>query len=145
MSKSADGLNQVLANATVLYQKLRAYHWYVKGHKFFELHAKFEELYDEWAETIDAVAERILTIGGAPGYTLDGLLKNATIKEASDVSISGPDMAAEIAKDLQFMVDQMGEVIEVAETEGDRGTANMLDEPRDVTKKNIWMLQAFLA
>ena len=38
MSKSADGLNQVLANATVLYQKLRAYHWYVKGHKFFELH-----------------------------------------------------------------------------------------------------------
>lgn len=145
MSKTVDGLNQVLANATVLYQKLRAYHWYVKGHKFFELHAKFEELYDEWAETIDEVAERILTVEGKPSFTLKTMLANADIKEASDVTISGPDMAAEIVKDLQFLVDQMGEVIEAAEEEGDRGTANMLDEPRDVTKKNIWMLEAFLS
>ena len=39
-------LNQLLADYSVFYQKLRIYHWTVKGPMFFQLHTKFEEMYN---------------------------------------------------------------------------------------------------
>jgi DNA-binding ferritin-like protein len=34
-------------------------------------------------------------------------------------------------------------VIEAAESAGDRGTANLLDELRDGIEKDVWMLRAW--
>ena len=39
-------LQQLLADFQVHYMNLRGFHWNIKGHGFFVLHAKFEELYD---------------------------------------------------------------------------------------------------
>ena len=63
-------LRTLTADATVLYQKLRHFHWNVRGKNFFGLHLKFEELYTEWATHIDSFAERSLTVGGRPPVTL---------------------------------------------------------------------------
>ena len=46
------GLNGLLADATVLYEKLHAFHWMVAGPQFFQLHNKFEELYEETIELL---------------------------------------------------------------------------------------------
>ena len=51
-------LNPLLADYMVYYQKLRNYHWNVKGHEFFKLHEKFEEGYLQAAEWADDIAER---------------------------------------------------------------------------------------
>ena len=75
------GLNGLLADATIFYQKLRHYHWNVEGRAFFELHAKFETLYTRWATAIDEIAERILMIGGVPLHTLTSMLKEARLVE----------------------------------------------------------------
>src|SRR4026207_219187 len=40
-------LNEVLSNYSVHYQKLRNYHWNVKGNDFFDLHIEFESQYNE--------------------------------------------------------------------------------------------------
>ena len=58
-------LNQLLADYQVFYQKLRTYHWTVRGPMFFDLHLKFEELYLDAAIKVDEIAERVLAIGGA--------------------------------------------------------------------------------
>ena len=43
MSKEIiQNLNLLVADMTVFYQKLRLYHWNVKGPQFFQLHEKFE-------------------------------------------------------------------------------------------------------
>jgi starvation-inducible DNA-binding protein len=52
-----DQLNNLIADFTVLYQKLRHYYWNVKGKGFFVLHEKFEEMYTEVGDVIDELAE----------------------------------------------------------------------------------------
>ncbi|MCA9904071.1 MAG: DNA starvation/stationary phase protection protein, partial [Anaerolineae bacterium] len=70
--KARDGVVEtlctVLADAHVLYIKLRKYHWNVTGPQFHSLHELFEEQYTAMATTIDEIAERILQYGAsAPG------------------------------------------------------------------------------
>ncbi len=140
--KVIDGLNGLLADSTVLYQKLHAFHWMVAGPQFFQLHAKFEELYDRFAEVADDVAERILTVGGQPLGTLREVLDRAEIKEYDGTKVA-PQMVASVAADFDYLLKKSGGVLEAAEASGDRGTANLLDGIRDELEKSLWMLKAW--
>jgi starvation-inducible DNA-binding protein len=137
-----DGLNGLLADATVFYQKLRHYHWNVEGRKFFELHAKFEELYTGWAESIDQIAERILMIEGVPLHTLQSMLETATLKEDESIP-TAPRMVDTVLADLEALHARAGGVVETAEEVADRGTANLLDDLRDGMEKDLWMLRTW--
>lgn len=137
-----EGLNGLLADATVFYQKLRHYHWNVEGRTFFELHEKFEELYTGWAEGIDQLAERILMIDGVPLHTLASMLQAAHLKEDETVP-SAPEMVDAVLADLDTLHERAGAVLELAEEAGDRGTANLLDDLRDGMEKELWMLRSW--
>jgi starvation-inducible DNA-binding protein len=139
-----DGLNGLLADATVFYQKLRHYHWNVEGQKFFELHAKFEELYTGWAVSIDQIAERVLMIEGVPLHTLASMLQVARLDEDETIP-TAPRMVAALLADLQTLHERAGAVIEVADEVGDRGTVNLLDALRDGIEKDLWMLRSWKA
>lgn len=136
-------LNTVLADAIVFYQKLHHYHWRVGGEQFFKLHERFEDYYDQWKGIVDDVAERILTVGGAPLATLKDALELKTLSEEQSV----PDpkaMVQNVLSDMQQQIAGMREVIGLAENTGDRGTVNLLDGFCDDIEKTCWMLKAFL-
>lgn len=137
-----DGLNGLLADATVFYQKLRHYHWNVAGPEFFELHAKFEEVYTSWAVTIDEVAERVLMVGGVPLHTLAAMVRTASLQE-DETTPAAPDMVEAVLADLKAIRTRAGAVIDAAEAAGDRGTVNLLDGIRDGIEKEIWMFGAW--
>jgi len=139
-----DQLNGILADALVLEQKLRHYHWNVRGPQFFSLHAKFEELYDHFADVIDDVAERILTVGGEPVRTLAGALELATVAEDAGKPAAA-EMVASLRADLKTIHERAAAAIAAAEEAGDRGTANLLDGLNDELEKTLWMLDAALA
>jgi starvation-inducible DNA-binding protein len=67
-------LNVLQSDTTVLYQKLRSYHWNVTGQQFFMLHELFEKLYREVADVGDALAERALALGAFPSPPKRSLL-----------------------------------------------------------------------
>lgn len=136
-------LNGLLADTTVLYEKLHAFHWFVAGPQFFGLHAKFEELYDRFAEVNDDIAERILTIGGAPIATLREVLELSHIKEY-DGTKAPTDMVAALIADFEHVISHSREAIAAAEKAEDRGTANLLDGMCDELEKTNWMLRAVL-
>jgi starvation-inducible DNA-binding protein len=140
--KVIQGLNGLLADATVLYQKLRHYHWNVEGRHFFELHVKFEELYTRWAVSIDEIAERILSVGGTPLHTMRALVDGASLPEDESIP-SGSEMVERATADLAAILELAGAVIESAESAGDRGTVNLLDGMRDAIEKDLWMLRAW--
>src|SRR5690606_33776932 len=83
-------LNELLANYSVHYQKLRNYHWNVKGSDFFDLHEQFESQYNEARDNIDAIAERIRVFGKTPMSTMREYLETSEIKE------TGTDLASDI-------------------------------------------------
>ncbi len=141
--KYAKDLNGLVADFTVFYQKLRHYHWNVKGKEFFVLHAKFEELYDQVNEVIDELAERVVALGETPVHTLAGVLKLASLKE-DDTTPSGLEMVKLIVADLEALSAKLLPAIAVAEEAGDRTTVNKLDGMRDGLEGSLWMIRAYL-
>jgi starvation-inducible DNA-binding protein len=137
-------LNQQLANFGVLYFKLYHYHWFVKGEKFFELHAKFEEFYKEAASYIDEIAERILAIKGIPLSTMKEYLDHATIQEAVG-NETAEQMVEQLIQDFQVVVDEAKKGIKEAERAEDDSSADLLTDIRTNLEKHIWMLTSYLA
>jgi starvation-inducible DNA-binding protein len=136
------GLNAAVADATVFYQKLRAFHWTVKGPNFYALHEEFETLYTRWAEIIDELAERVMQLDGTPPLTLKSVLSQATLQEAP----GGPkdsEMVAHMSADLEALQAGFRKLIAQAEEHHDRSTANLLDDFLDESAKAVWMLKSF--
>jgi starvation-inducible DNA-binding protein len=62
--ESVANLNQLLADVITLRDLYKKHHWQVAGPTFMQLHLLFDKHAGEQAELIDAVAERVQTLGG---------------------------------------------------------------------------------
>tara|TARA_R110002126_G_scaffold75704_8_gene188867 strand:+ start:12925 stop:13362 length:438 start_codon:yes stop_codon:yes gene_type:complete len=143
MSPIVQDLNQLQADYLVLYQKLRAYHWFVKGPLFFQLHAKFEELYLQSALDVDELAERSLTLGGAPHGTMKGALEAARIQEANESS-DAISMVRSVVADFESLDGWLRAASAKAAEANDNASANLLEGLADAQEKQAWMLRTFL-
>jgi starvation-inducible DNA-binding protein len=61
---SVNGLNQILADSIMLRDMYKKHHWQLSGPTFYELHLLFDKHAGEQTEIVDALAERIQTLGG---------------------------------------------------------------------------------
>ena len=61
---SVNGLNQILADSIMLRDMYKKHHWQLSGPTFYELHLLFDKHAAEQTEIVDALAERIQTLGG---------------------------------------------------------------------------------
>src|SRR6188768_403266 len=104
--KISSALNALLANYSVHYQKLRNYHWNVKGSDFFDLHERFEQQYNEARENIDEIAERIRVFGKTPMSTMAEYLATAEIKETGS-DLPSDLMVREVLSDFLIMLEYL--------------------------------------
>lgn len=144
MSKLHDKLNEYLANQQIMYIKLHNLHWYVKGRSFFTLHAKLEELYDQTAEIVDAVAERLLALGGAPVASLKKALSLSSVKELGDAPISSEDTVNALISDVEYWIRDTKEIVKLAEESDDGATADQFNGYLAEYQKLLWMLKAYI-
>ncbi len=145
MSKNLnEKLNVYLANQEVMYIKLHNLHWYLKGKSFFTLHAKFEELYDQTAEIVDEVAERLLALGGEPVASLKKALSLTAVKELDDVPVASLDAAKILLKDVEYWIKDTKEISDLADSEGDKATADIFNGYLKEYEKLQWMLKAYM-
>ena len=136
------GLNRLLANATVFYQKVRHYHWNVTGPHFFTLHEQFEDLYTVWGDIIDEIAEQVRSRGDRPVHTLADILDLASLEEDPGTP-PADDMVRTIVTDLSALDEQIQVLIDRAEAE-DANAASLLEDLRGQIEEDRWMLQAWL-
>lgn len=61
---SVAALNQVLADTATLRDMYKKHHWQVGGSTFYQLHLLFDKHYEEQSTLVDAIAERIMSLGG---------------------------------------------------------------------------------
>ena len=138
-----EDLNQLLADYMVFYQKLRNYHWNVRGQEFFKLHEKFEEGYLQTAEWVDDLAERVLALGGRPDATLRQFTESARLDEDPEAP-----PAQQMVRNLIDDIDKLNEwgtgTAEMAEEARDRTSANLLDDIIDKQVERKWMFETFL-
>lgn len=141
--KIVDELNQLLADEMVFYQKLRNFHWNVRGPAFFQLHEKFEMMYNASALQVDNIAERILGLRGRPKSTLDEYLKTSRLDEQPEIP-NADGMVNELHTDLENLLEYVDAVRKMADKQGDDTTVNLMDDIGDAHEADAWMLRAWL-
>lgn len=136
-------LNDLLANYSIFYQNLRGFHWNISGPAFFELHAKFEELYTGANVAVDEVAERILTLDGAPIHAFSEFIKLSDIKEATDVKDAKATVKTTLSN-FRILLEKEREILKMAGDADDEGTVDLMTGYIAEQEKTSWMLKAYL-
>ncbi len=140
----SDKLNNLLADYQIFYQNLRGYHWNIKGSRFFVLHSKFEDMYNDANIKIDEIAERILTLGGAPIHSFAKYIEAATLPVRENVENSDACLQA-IQEDTLYLLNAERELLELASSSNDNGTQDLLAQYISGQEKMLWMLNAYLS
>jgi starvation-inducible DNA-binding protein len=140
----AEGLARLLADTYTLYLKTHFYHWNVTGPMFNTLHLMFETQYNELALAVDAIAERIRSLGfPAPG-SYKAYARLSTIDE-DESAPAAETMIASLVKGQEAVARTAREVFPAAETGNDEATADLLTQRLQVHEKTAWMLRSMLA
>ncbi len=141
--RQVDELNSLLANYNVFYQKLRCFHWNVKGRDFFDLHGKFEELYNVSKSNIDMIAERIIMLGYYPLSTMKEYLDRTALNEGCR-TLNADEMTAEVLDDMNFIRVQLRNAINMGRGLSDFGTSHILEGFLIELEKQTWILQTWM-
>ncbi len=145
LNKIAGEMKIILADKYVLYTKLRNYHWNVTGPAFYQLHATFEQLYDEMALDVDAIAERLRTLGFKAPATLAEFLELTTLKEDVAEFPNYSKMVGNIAEDYTSISSKLNITAKKFQDElNDEVSAGMFYGLVEKYQKHVWMLKSVL-
>lgn len=147
--KNLDGvigvLSPCLADAHVLYIKLRKFHWNVSGPSFIELHELFEAQYNQVAEAIDEVAERISKLGGIVPGTMTEFLKASQLKETPGKNPSQEGMIKELLADHETIIRSLRKGLDDCDKKySDMGTSDFLTALMQEHETMAWKLRRYL-
>lgn len=135
-------LMRLQADETVLYVKLRNFHWNVTGMNFQPLHTLFEEQYTALALSIDAIAERMRSLGHfAPG-SMEEYLKMSRLKESGHLDGKAEKMLKALVEDQESIIRSLRRDLEEAAQLGDAGTSDFMTGLMEAHEKMAWLLRA---
>lgn len=141
--KIVEGLSRVLADTYSLYLKTHNFHWNVEGPMFNTLHLMFMEQYTELWTALDAIAERIRSLGyPAPG-TGKAFAKLTSIAETEGVP-DALDMVRLLVAGHEAVTRTARAEFPAAEKGGDESTVDLLTQRLQVHEKTAWMLRSLL-
>ncbi|MCW6036493.1 DNA starvation/stationary phase protection protein [Spirulina subsalsa FACHB-351] len=138
-----EGLSRLLADTYTLYLKTHNFHWNVTGPMFQSLHTLFETQYTELALAVDAIAERIRTLGyPAPG-SYSEYAELSSIAETRGVP-EATDMIRLLVEANEAVVRTARAAFPNAEKANDESTVDLLVERMSIHEKAAWMLRSML-
>ena len=138
-----DELKKVHADAFTFYLKAHFYHWNVEGPDFPQYHDFLQNLYQEVFASIDSLAELIRTLDSyAPG-TLTRLKELTTIEETEDVP-DAKTMMTRLLQENNILRASLLTAYTTADTTGEVGISNFLQDRIQAHEKHSWMLRSIL-
>lgn len=139
-----DSIKTAFASSYAFYLKTHFYHWNVEGNMFFMYHEMFGEIYEEVYGAIDGFAEQIRTLDTyAPG-TFDRL-KTLSVLEESENIPTGIEMAKALYSDNRQLIATLLQAYKDAESAGELGISNFLQDRITAHEKHGWFLRATIA
>ncbi len=111
---------------------------------FQTLHLMFETQYNELALAVDAIAERIRSLGSVAPGTYSAFAKLSKVEEDTDVP-SAKEMIAHLVEAHETVLRTARSVFPVADKAVDEATADLLTQRLQVHEKTAWMLRSLLA
>jgi starvation-inducible DNA-binding protein len=144
--RSAESLNQILADTMTLRDLYKKHHWQVSGPTFYQLHLLFDKHAGEQAELVDALAERVQTLGGVAIAMAHDV---AEITRVSRPPKGREDVTMQLFRLLQaheLIIAETRESAHAAAAEGDDGTNDLLvSQVLRVNEFQVWFVSEQMA
>lgn len=138
-------LAKILADETVLYIKTKNAHWNVEGADFYEKHKFFESQIVELDEMIDAVAERIRSIGHYAPATMKSYLDLTHLTEWSKEKNDSQGFINELLSDHESIIMVLrGHIKSTTNEFHDLGTGDFITGLMEKHEKMAWFLRSHL-
>jgi starvation-inducible DNA-binding protein len=144
-AESAQLLNLILADTTILYALYKKHHWLVAGPTFYQLHLLFDKHADEQLELIDLLAERVQSLGAIAVGDPRHAAELTRIERPPDGAEEAPAMIARLLAAHETVIAAVRDAIERTERSRDMGTNDLL--MGDVLRRHelqVWFLSAHL-
>jgi starvation-inducible DNA-binding protein len=124
--QSAQILNGILADTTILYALYKKHHWLVAGPTFYQLHLLFDKHAEEQLELIDLIAERIQSLGGIAVGDPRHAAELTTIPRPPDGAEEVPVMISRLLDAHEIIIEKVREALDATEKSKDLGTNDLL-------------------
>jgi starvation-inducible DNA-binding protein len=144
-NKSAEALNRILADSTILYAMYKKHHWLVAGPTFYQLHLLFDKHAEEQLELIDLIGERVQSLGGVAVGDPRHAAELTRIERPPNGAEEVPVMLSRLLDAHETIIEAVREAIEVTDKSKDWGTNDLLMS--DVLRRHelqVWFLAQHL-
>jgi starvation-inducible DNA-binding protein len=138
-------LNQMLADTMTLRDLYKKSHWQVSGPTFYQLHLLFDKHFGEQSEIVDAIAERIQSLGGLAIAMAADVAETTQIERPPRGREEVPVQISRLLDAHQIIIRQCRTLARRASTLGDDGTNDLVVS--DVLRPNelqVWFLSEHL-
>ena len=145
-SASTNALNPLLAHTMVLRDLYKKHHWQVSGATFYQLHLLFDKHYNEQVELMDALAERIVALGGVPLAAQHDVAEASSLARPPKGRESVPAQITRLLDAHEQILVQSRRAAREASENGDDGTNDLIVS--DVIRTNemhVFFLSEHLA
>ena len=125
-SQLIEAMNRDVASMFVLFHQYQKHHWVVAGPQFHDLHVLLEEHYTALHAEADAIAERIVTLGGVPISGPTAQIERGYLEEEPEGVLDIRQMLSnDLVANQQILV-RLREHIKLARELNDFGTEHLL-------------------
>lgn len=141
----SEELNKLLADEVILYIKTRNYHWNIEGPGFNEMHKFYEKQFNQLDEIMDAIAERIRTIGHYTEARLADYLKLTNLIEPPYTNFQNDQLKYLLASH-ETIINNLRRLITLfAVKHKDLGSSDFVTQLLGQHEKMAWMVRSYLA
>jgi starvation-inducible DNA-binding protein len=125
-AKSVAALNRLLAHTMALRDLYKKAHWQTSGATFYELHLLFDKHYEQQLELMDALAERVQTLGGVAIALAADVVEETRIARAPRGRESPVNQLQRLLDAHEIVLEEARPLAREAEARGDEGTNDLI-------------------
>ncbi|MEV0131509.1 DNA starvation/stationary phase protection protein [Dactylosporangium sp. NPDC050688] len=125
-SYSCERLNQVLADTQILYALYKKHHWLMRGPTFYQLHLLLDKHAAEQLELVDALAERVQTMGGIAVGDPRHVAELTRVPRPPDGAEEVPAMLSRLLEAHEMILTEAHDAADRVADMGDDGTNDLL-------------------
>jgi len=139
--RSADNLNQLLADTITLRDLYKKHHWQVAGHTFYQLHLLFDKHFKEQNELVDTIAERIQSLGAMSIAMAADVAETTMIPRPPRGREEVPVQISRLLHAHEMILLEARSMAKQASKDGDDGTNDLLvSEVIRTNELQVWFL-----
>jgi starvation-inducible DNA-binding protein len=144
-SESCDLVNQILADTVILYHLYKKHHWLMRGHTFYQLHLLLDKHASEQIELIDALGERVQTLGGVAIADPRHVAEVTKIQRPPNGAEEVPVMLSRLLEAHELIIGELREAIDQTAANQDSGTNDLLvSQALRLHETQVWFLAEHL-